>query len=236
MSAPTSHGVPPLILVVEDEEAVAKILRVSLTTEGFRLVEAATAREGIAQAQAHNPDLVLLDLGLPDLDGTVVTQRIREWTQTPIIVISARGNEQDKVDALDAGADDYLTKPFGKSELMARIRAALRRAARPPGETGDAVTVVGDLRIDAVRREVFVGDHAIRLTPIEYKLLATLMKNPGKVMTHRQLLSDVWGPLHAKETQYLRVYMRNLRHKLEVDPARPKYLVTDPGVGYRLKD
>jgi two-component system KDP operon response regulator KdpE len=236
MSPPTSHRVPPLVLVIEDEESVAKFLRVSLATEGFRIAEAATGAEGLAQAQAHNPDLVLLDLGLPDIDGMVVTERIRAWTQTPIIIISARGNELDKVTALDAGADDYLTKPFGKSELMARIRAALRRAARVPGEPGEGITTVGELRVDAVRREVFVGEREIRLTPTEYKLLATLMRNAGKVMTHRQLLSEVWGPTHSEETQYLRVYMKNLRHKLEREPARPRYLVTDPGVGYRLKD
>jgi len=236
MTTPSSRGVPPLILIVEDEEAVTKFLRVSLASDGFRVVEATAGEEGLSQAQAHNPDLVLLDLGLPDIDGMVVTRRLREWTHTPIIIISARGNEHDKVQALDAGADDYLTKPFGKSELMARIRAALRRASRSPSDTGDGVTVVGELRLDAIRRQVFVRDHEIRLTPIEYKLLSTLMRNAGKVMTHRQLLSEVWGPRQSEETQYLRVYMKNLRHKVEEDPARPKYLVTDPGVGYRLKE
>lgn len=228
--------VAPLILLIDDEEAVRKFLRLSLVTEGFRVVEAETGEEGLLQAKAHNPDIILLDLGLPDMDGVDVTFRLRAWTQTPIIIISARGNELDKVTALDAGADDYLTKPFGKGELMARMRAALRHAARIPGEQSNGVMVVGELRLDTVRREVSVDDRSVHLTPIEYKLLATLMKNAGKVMTHKQLLADVWGPLHAQETQYLRVYMSNLRQKLERDPARPKYLLTDPGVGYRLKD
>jgi two-component system KDP operon response regulator KdpE len=236
MSDATIHGVAPLVLIIEDEESLTKFLRLSLASDGFRVVDAGTAADGLAQAAAHNPDIVLLDLGLPDMDGMVVTQRLRAWTQTPIIVISARGNEQDKVTALDAGADDYLTKPFGKSELTARIRVALRRAARSESGSGDGVVTVGELRLDAIRREVSVGSKEVRLTPIEYKLLATLMKNAGKVMTHRQLLTEVWGPVHAKETQYLRVYMNNLRHKIEREPARPRYLVTEAGVGYRLKD
>ncbi len=228
--------VSPLLLLIEDEESVRRFLRLALAPEGFRVVEAATAEEGLLQAKAHNPDIILLDLGLPDMDGVEVTFRLREWTQTPIIIISARGNELDKVTALDAGADDYLTKPFGKGELMARMRAALRRAARIPGEQSNGVMTVGELRLDTVRREVSVDGRNVHLTPIEYKLLATLMKNAGKVITHKQLLADVWGPLHARETQYLRVYMSNLRQKLERDAARPKYLLTDPGVGYRLKD
>jgi two-component system, OmpR family, KDP operon response regulator KdpE len=236
MTAQFAQGAAPLLLLIEDEEAVRKFLRLALATDGFRVVEAVTAEEGLLQAKAHNPDLVLLDLGLPDLDGVVVTRRLREWTQTPIIIISARGNEEDKVTALDAGADDYLTKPFGKGELMARMRAALRRAARIPGEPNDGIMTIGELRLDAVRREVSVDGRSVHLTPIEYKLLSTLMKNAGKVMTHRQLLAEVWGPLHAEETQYLRVYMSNLRQKLERDAARPKYLLTDPGVGYRIKD
>jgi len=177
----------------------------------------------------------LLDLGLPDIDGLEVTKRLREWATAPIIVISARGQEDDKINALDAGADDYLTKPFGTGELMARIRVALRHAARAGQERTEPVLKVGDLSVDLDKRTVFVAGAEVHLTPIEYKLLAVLLKNAGKVLTHRQLLKDVWGPGYANNTQYLRVYMVQLRHKLEADAARPRYLVTEPGVGYRLK-
>jgi two-component system KDP operon response regulator KdpE len=231
--APTEKG--PLVLVVEDEPQMRRFLRATLSSHGYRLVEAEGAAEGIARATSYNPDLVLLDLGLPDGDGLDVTKRMREWTATPIIVLSARGQESDKVEALDAGADDYLTKPFGASELLARMRVALRHAARPAGDALEPSVSFGDIRVDLVKRQVFRADAEVHLTPIEYKLLTTLAKSAGKVITHRQLLKEVWGPNAANQTHYLRVYMAQLRHKLEVDPARPKHFATEPGVGYRLR-
>jgi two-component system, OmpR family, KDP operon response regulator KdpE len=227
--------VMPLLLIVEDDMQMRKFLRASLSSHGYRLVEATNGAEGLSQAAAYNPDLILLDLGLPDFDGLEVTKKLREWASAPIIVISARGQEDDKINALDSGADDYLTKPFGTGELLARIRVALRHAARAGQERAEPVLTVGDLSVDLDKRTVFVAGNEVHLTPIEYKLLTTLLKNAGKVLTHRQLLKEVWGPGYANNTQYLRVYMVQLRHKLEVDPARPRYLVTEPGVGYRLK-
>jgi two-component system KDP operon response regulator KdpE len=227
--------VPTYILVVEDEPQMQKFLRMSLASEGYRVVEATKGQEGIDLARTHNPDLVLLDLGLPDMDGTDVTKALREWSAKPIIVISARGQEEDKIRALDAGADDYLTKPFATGELMARIRVALRRTAHAGQERPEPVLEVGGLAMDLDKRQVFVGGSEVHLTPNEYKLLTVLMKNAGRVLTHRQLLKEVWGPAYASQTQYLRVYMVQLRHKLEADSARPRYLVTEPGVGYRLK-
>jgi two-component system KDP operon response regulator KdpE len=221
-------------LLVEDEAQMRRFLRASLTANGYRLVETATGGEAIAQAAQYNPDLVLLDLGLPDMDGLAVTRALREWTRAPIIVISARDQEQDKIAALDGGADDYLTKPFGTGELLARLRVAIRHKERAGGEAESAVTV-GELRIDLARRQVFAQDREVHLTPIEYKLFSVLMKHAGRVLTHRQLLKEVWGPTSVDQTQYLRVYMAELRHKLEPEPARPRYLVTEPGVGYRLK-
>lgn len=228
-------GQGPLVLVVEDEPQMRRFLRPLLSSQGYRLVEAESAAEALAMATAHNPELVLLDLGLPDGDGIELTHRFREWTQAPILIISARGREEDRVEALDAGADDYLTKPFGGRELLARIRAALRRIeqARVPGES---VIEAGDLRIDLARREVRRDDREIRLTPIEYRLLVLLARHAGKVLTHRQLLKDVWGPGATEQTHYLRVYMGQLRRKIEPDPARPRLLITEAGVGYRLRD
>jgi len=224
-----------LILLIEDEPQMRRFLRITLQAHGYRLVEAATAQEGLMQATTRNPDIVLLDLGLPDLDGLEVTRRLREWTQTPIIVISAREQEQDKVKALDAGADDYLTKPFNAGELMARIRVALRHAALSSADQQEPVFVMENLRIDLAKRLVFVNAEEVHLTPIEYKLLVTLIRHAGKVITHTQLLKEVWGPAHVNEVQYLRVYMTQLRHKLESDPARPRFLMNEPGIGYRLK-
>jgi two-component system, OmpR family, KDP operon response regulator KdpE len=223
----------PVILVIEDEAQMRRFLRASLTNAGYHLLEAETAEQGLTQAAAQNPDLVLLDLGLPDLDGLVVTERLRQWAKVPIIVISARGQEPDKIKALDAGADDYLTKPFGVGELLARIRVALRHAART--DEGDSQFSLGELKVDLLRRQVLVRDVEVHLTPIEYRLLTTLIKHAGRVLTHRQLLREVWGPNASDQTQYLRVYMGQLRHKLEPDPSRPRYLVTEPGVGYRLR-
>lgn len=224
----------PLVLVIEDEPQMRRFLRAALESHDYRFVEAPTSREGMAQATSRTPDLILLDLGLPDGNGIDLTRRIREWSTTPIIVISARGKEQDKVAALDAGADDYLTKPFGTAELLARLRVALRHAARA-GDAAEPVLTVGELRVDLPARRVFVGEEEIHLTPTEYKLLTTLVRDAGRVLTHRQLLSAVWGPNAVEHTHYLRVYMTQLRHKLERDPTRPRYLQTEPGVGYRLK-
>ena len=223
------------VLLIEDEPEIRRFLRTTLPAHGFRLYEATTGKDGLAEAQARNPDLILLDLGLPDLEGSEVIRQVREWTATPIIVLSARDQEQVKVAALDLGADDYVTKPFGVNELLARMRAALRHASRSAADVGEPVFTLGDLKVDLGRRQVFVSAKEIHLTPIEYKLLTTLIRYAGKVMTHRQLLKEVWGPLHVEEGHYLRVYMRQLRNKLEKTPAHPRYLVTELGVGYRLR-
>jgi two-component system KDP operon response regulator KdpE len=224
----------PTILVIEDEPPLKKFLRVTLESQNYKVIEASRGEEGMRHAAVSTPDLIVLDLGLPDMDGLDVTRRLREWTAVPIVIVSARGKEQDKVVALDAGADDYLTKPFGVAELLARVRVALRHAAVAKQGTGDPVYESDGLRVDLARRDVSVDGRAIHLTPNEFKLLATLVKNSGKVMTHRQLLKEVWGPGSGEETHYLRVYMNQLRQKLETDPARPKYLLTESGVGYRL--
>jgi two-component system KDP operon response regulator KdpE len=223
----------PLILIIEDEAPMRRFLTISLTSNGYRVTEAATGQEGLTQAAARNPDLILLDLGLPDQDGLLVTERLREWGKMPIIVISARGQEEDKIKALDGGADDYLTKPFGIGELLARVRVAIRHAAATPG--GESSFAVGGLEVDLARRQVTVNEREIHLTPLEYKLLLVLIKNAGKVVTHRQLLREVWGPGYGDQTQYTRVYMGQLRHKLEANPSRPAFLITEPGVGYRLR-
>ncbi len=224
----------PLILLIEDEPPMRRFLRVVLTGQGYRLVEADTGASGVTQAAMHNPDLVLLDLGLPDLDGREVIRRLREWSLMPILVLSARGRETDKVDVLDAGADDYLTKPFGAGELLARIRVALRNAARAGRDLHEQVLSFGTVAIDLVKRQVRKAGVDIHLTPLEYKLLVILVQNPGRVLTHRQLLKDVWGPGQTSQTHYLRVYMAQLRQKLEDEPARPRFFQTEPGVGYRL--
>ena len=225
----------PVVLVIEDEPQLRRFLHTALESHHYRPLEVGTAREGLAQASGRNPDVILLDLGLPDGDGIDVTRQIRQWSRTPIIVISARGQEQDKVAALDAGADDYLTKPFGVEELLARLRVALRHAAQGEGTPVKPVFTAGDVRVDLGRREVFVRDEAVHLTPTEYKLLATLVRHAGRVLTHQQLLREVWGPNATEQTPYLRVYMTQLRHKLERDPTRPRLLTTESGVGYRLK-
>jgi two-component system, OmpR family, KDP operon response regulator KdpE len=228
-------GAPgPLVLLIEDEAQVRRVLRPSLKAQGYRLVESAGGEEGLRLAAQYVPDIVLLDLGLPDIDGIDVTRRLRQWTAVPIIVLSARGQEKDKVAALDEGADDYLTKPFGFPELLARIRVALRHVARIESRGISTEFVSGPLRVDLTARSVFVDDEEVRLTAIEYKLLAALIENAGKVVTHRHLLQAVWGPGHGDETQYLRVYMAHLRRKLERDPARPRIFRTEAGVGYRL--
>ena len=225
----------PRILVIEDEPQIRRFLRATLSANGYELQESGTACEGLRAAATRPPDLVILDLGLPDLDGLEVTRQLRTWSAVPIIVLSARGQEHDKVAALDAGADDYLTKPFGVGELLARMRVALRHRAEAADAPADVIFVEGGLRVDRGRRQVFVNDAEIHLTPNEYKLLALLVQHAGKVLTHRQLLREVWGPAYETETHYLRVYMAQLRHKLEADPARPRLLATEPGIGYRLR-
>ncbi len=229
-------AVGPLVLVVEDEPEMRKFIRATLTSRGYRLLEAERASEGMQLLTSHNPDLVLLDLGLPDSDGIDLTRQLREWSRVPVIVLSARGREDDKVAALDAGADDYLTKPFGVNELLARMRVALRHAEAARGGAEVQSYEFGDLKIDLIRREVFRGDQELRLTPIEYKLLVLFAQHAGKVLTHRQILKEVWGPAYAAQTHYVRVHMAELRKKVEPNPSRPKLLVTEPGVGYRLRD
>jgi two-component system, OmpR family, KDP operon response regulator KdpE len=223
----------PVVLVIEDDPAVRRFLRASLAVQGYRLLEAVNATEGARLAASHNPELVLLDLGLPDADGIDLTRTLRESSGVPIIVISARGREDDKVAALDAGADDYLTKPFGVNELLARMRVALRHAQAPPAAS---TLECGDLKIDLVRRQVRVAEREVHLTPIEYRLLALLARNAGRVLTHRQILNEIWGPHHVGQAHYVRVHMAELRKKVEADPARPRLIVTELGVGYRLRD
>jgi two-component system KDP operon response regulator KdpE len=223
-----------LVLLVEDEPQMRRFLRAALENHPYRLVEAATGREALAQAASRAPELVLLDLGLPDGDGISVARRLREDSAVPIIVISARGREQDKIAALDAGADDYLTKPFGVGELLARMRVALRHARRKDAGPPAATFCAGDLVVDFEQRRVRRGGEEIHLTPTEYKLLCELVRNAGRVLTHRHLLREVWGINYINQTPYLRVYLAQLRHKLEPDPARPRYLLTETGVGYRF--
>lgn len=226
----------PLVLLVEDEPQMRRFLRATLTARGFRLVEAETMAAAEIVATSQLPDLVLLDLGLPDGDGIDLARRLRGWTQVPILVISARGREADKVEALDAGADDYVTKPFGVDELLARMRVALRHAARAQSGKPEPVLEIGALRIDLARREVSVDGRALHPTPIEWKLLLLLARNAGKVITHRQILREVWGPGEGHQTHTVRVHMASLRKKLEADPAQPRWLLTEPGVGYRLRE
>jgi len=224
-----------LLLVVEDEPQMRRFIRASMEAHGYRVLEACTAGEVVALAASHQPDAILLDLGLPDGDGIDLTRRLREWSRTPIVVISARGRERDKVAALDAGADDYLTKPFGVEELLARIRVALRHAQQRIAEP-DAVIELRDLHIDLARREVMIQSKEVRLTPIEYKLLVLLARNAGRVLTHRQIIKEIWGDAYTGKAHHVRVHMAELRKKIERDPARPAILTTETGVGYRLRD
>jgi two-component system KDP operon response regulator KdpE len=229
-------GDRPVILVIEDETPIRGFLRTSLQRSDYRVVEAATAAEGKSRASGDPPDLMVLDLGLPDEDGLEIIEWFRTWSRAPIIVLSARGQESDKVTALDRGADDYLTKPFGVGELLARIRVALRNRARGDSGEQEAAFEVGDLRIDLATRRVFVADDAVPLTPIEYRLLVTMVRHAGKVLTHRFILREVWGPGHSDDPRYVRVFVANLRRKIEADSARPRYILTEQGVGYRLVD
>jgi two-component system KDP operon response regulator KdpE len=230
-----SGGPAPVVLLIEDELQMRRFLRAALGDGQFQLIEAATAREGLTQAAGRHPDIILLDLGLPDLDGVEVTRRLREWSRTPVIVISARGQEGDKVAALDAGADDYLTKPFGIEELLARMRVALRHQALVPGRPEPVFEAHG-VRVDLAERLVTRDGVEVKLTPTEYRLLAVMVRNAGKVLTQRQLLKEVWGPGATGQSHYLRVYVNQLRHKLEREPERPALILTELGVGYRLRD
>jgi two-component system KDP operon response regulator KdpE len=222
------------ILVVEDEAPIRRFLRASLEAQEHRVVEATTGREGLSLAATAAPDLILLDLGMPDMDGLDVLRRLRAYSAVPIIILSARGNERDKIDGLDAGADDYLTKPFSVGELSARIRAALRHAARPVDQPALRVEI-GGLVVDLENRRVLLDGNEARLTPNEYKILALLAKHAGKVVTQNQIMAEVWGSAKPGQEHHVRVYMHQLRQKLEAEPARPRYLITEPWVGYRLK-
>jgi two-component system KDP operon response regulator KdpE len=224
----------PVIILIEDEPEIRRFLRASLLSNGYRLVEATTGGEGLQAAETRQPNLIILDLGLPDMDGLEVIRQLRAWTAVPIIVLSAKGQETVKVAALDAGADDYIAKPFGVSELLARMRVSLRHADRSEQGGATPVLVTGDLQIDFAQRRVQVKGKDVHLTPIEYRLLTTLARHAGKVLTRNQLLTEVWGRPYADQVHYLHVHMAQLRRKIEGDPARPRYLLTEPGVGYRL--
>lgn len=232
----TESAVQPTIVVIEDEAAIRRFLRTTLLANHYTVHEAANGQDGLAQVALHRPDVVLLDMNLPDMDGIAVIERLRAWTATPIVVLSAREREEDKIAALDAGADDYVTKPIGTGELLARLRVGLRHNMHSADHPEPTTIAVGELRIDLECRQVFVGAQEIHLTPNEYTLLTTLARHVGRVVTHRQLLTSLLGPNPVVESSYLRVYMGNLRHKIEAEPARPRYILTEPGVGYRLRD
>ena len=219
------------ILVIVDEKQIRRMLKAALDGFGYHIAEAASGHEGLSQAAMFHPDLIILDLGLPDLDGTEVIQRLREWTQTPIIILSVREQESDKIKALDAGADDYVTKPFSMGELLARIRVAMRHVAKTDGEP---ILSFSELVVDLAHRNVTVKGEEVRLTPIEYEILKFLAVQAGRVVTHKQLLRAIWGPNYQEQTQYVRVYIGQIRRKIEIDPSQPKYIITEPGIGYRL--
>ena len=225
----------PVVVVIEDDPPIRRFSRTGLSTHGFVVFEADNGRQGIIEAGVRKPDLIILDLGLPDMEGVEVIRAIREWSAMPIIILSARSAEQSKIEALDAGADDYLTKLFGLGELLARTRVVLRHWFRMPEQNLSEVFTTGNLKVDLLNRWVHIGDQEIHLTPTQYRLLSILVQNAGKVLTHRQILKDVWGPSNTENSHYLRIYMSQLRQKLEEDPTQPKYLLTESGVGYRLK-
>jgi two-component system KDP operon response regulator KdpE len=224
---------PPRVLVVDDEQSIRRFMHVALSAQGYFVFEASTGMEAISSASTGRPDVIILDLGLPDIDGLELIPLFRQWTPIPIIVLSVRGSEADKVAALDRGADDYLTKPFGMGELLARLRANLRRTSQTASEP---VFVSGDLLVDLANRLVTLADHEVQLTPTEYSLLKVLVTHAGKVVTHRQLLREVWGSAYEQEFHILHVNISNLRRKVEPDPARPRCIVTEPGIGYRLRN
>jgi two-component system, OmpR family, KDP operon response regulator KdpE len=222
----------PTIVLIEDEPQMRRFLRTVLPAQGFELFEADSGKQGMVEVAVRRPDVVILDLGLPDMNGVDVVRQLRDWTAVPVIVLSARAEESDKIAALDAGADDYLTKPFGVGELLARLRVALRRATQT--DAGSQHFEAGHLTIDFATRRVAVAGRDVHLTPLEYRLLTLLAQHADKVLTHRHLLKEIWGPSHVEDAHYLRIYMAQLRRKLELDPTRPRYLLTEPGVGYRL--
>jgi two-component system KDP operon response regulator KdpE len=224
-----------VIVVIEDDPAIRLFLRTGLGAHGFKVFEADRGQQGIVEAGIRKPDLVILDLGLPDMEGVDVIKAIRAWSAMPIIILSARSAEQHKIDALDAGADDYLTKPFGLGELLARIRVEMRHSVSSPAQDQSGVFTTGALKADLMKRQVFIDEREVHLTPIQYRLLSVLIKNAGKVLTHQYLLREVWGPSYRENSHYLRIYMSQLRQKLETDPTQPQYLLTESGVGYRLK-
>ena len=223
----------PTIIIIEDEAQIRRFLRTSLTAEGYQVHEAETGKQGLTEAATRKPDMIILDLGLPDMDGVEVVKQLRTWSSVPILILSARSQESDKISALDAGADDYLVKPFGIGELLARIRVALRHLPTT-SDAEEGIFSVDELNVDMIHRKITLGGVEVHLTPIEYRLLTVLIKHAGKVLTHQLLLKEVWGPNHVERAHYLRIYMGNLRHKLEKDPARPRFLLTEVGVGYRL--
>ena len=223
-----------VIIIIEDEAQIRRFLRTSLTSEGYQVVEAETGRHGLLEAATRKPDLIILDLGLPDMDGIDVVRELRAWSSVPVVILSARSQESDKISALDVGADDYLVKPFGIGELLARIRVALRHVIAKTNGEEEGVFSVDGLKVDMIHRKITVSDAEVHLTPIEYRLLTVLVTHAGKVLTHRFLLKEVWGTNYVERAHYLRIYMGTLRHKLELDPARPRFLLTEVGVGYRL--
>jgi len=225
----------PLVLVVEDEMQIRRFVRAALEGEGFRVAEAATMAEGLIDAGTRKPDLIILDLGLPDGDGVQFVQSLRAWASLPVLILSARSTESDKIDVLDAGADDYLTKPFAVGELLARVRALLRRS-KLGGEAGSPLILFGDVEVDLTKRQVLRQGTPVHLTPIEYRLLCAMLANAGKVMTHRHLLREVWGPSYVESNHYLRIYVGHLRQKLEHDPTQPRHFLTETGVGYRFQN
>jgi two-component system KDP operon response regulator KdpE len=222
------------IIVIEDEAQIRRFLRTTLATEGYRIIEAETGKLGLTEAATRKPDLIILDLGLPDMDGVDVVKELRTWSSVPVIILSARSQESDKISALDAGADDYLVKPFGVGELLARIRVSLRHVFSTEQGEEEGIFTVDNLKVDMIHRKVTVSGTEVHLTQIEYRLLTVLVKHAGKVLTHQMLLKEVWGPNYVERAHYLRIYMGNLRHKLEKDSARPRFLLTEVGVGYRL--
>lgn len=227
------NGPSPIVVVVEDEKQIRRFVRTALETEGCRVFEAETGRQGLLEAGTRKPDLIILDLGLPDLDGVEFIRDLRGWSVVPVLILSARSTENDKIAALDAGADDYLTKPFGIGELLARVRAILRRQGK--SDEADPVVSFGEVQVDLSRRSVARGGEPVHLTPIEYRLLGLLIANPGKVLTHRHLLREVWGPSFVESNHYLRIYVGHLRQKLESDPTQPRHFLTETGVGYRFQ-
>jgi two-component system, OmpR family, KDP operon response regulator KdpE len=224
----------PVVVLIEDESEIRRFLRATLLDHGYRLFEGATGEEGLREAEVRQPDIIVLDLGLPDMDGLEAIRRLREWTAVPIIVLSARGQDRHKVAALDGGADDYVSKPFSVEELLARMRVSLRHAERTVREVGEPIFQSGELQVNVTERRVLVSGQEVHLTPIEYRLLTTLVRHAGKVATHRQLLKEVWGRPYGEQPHYLHVYMAQLRRKIEARPAQPRYLLTEPGVGYRM--